>query len=58
MGIKIEFETDGAAFTDWALPESEVIWVLTSINVRVHDGERSGALKDSSGNSIGQWSWT
>jgi len=51
--LKIEFETDNAAFAEGGV--LEVARVLRSVADRVEGGEIEGPLTDSNGNRIGSW---
>ena len=52
--MEIQFDTDNAAFADCG--EYEAAQILESIARRLRDGERSGLIRDTNGNSIGEWS--
>lgn len=52
--MKIEFDTDSAAFTDGAEPE-EISNILIQVAKKVWHGERNGPIRDSNGNRVGAW---
>lgn len=60
--MKIEFKTSSAAFKDINGDEdvycktAEVIRVLNRIATRIEDGRTDGAVMDTNGNKIGEWS--
>ena len=61
--MKIEFNTDGAAFKDSYTGEddayafwSEYTRIIARINDQVASGLQSGVIMDINGNKIGKWS--
>ena len=55
MMVKIEFETDNAAFED--MGEKEVYRILDSIKSWIGSGASSGYIHDYNGNTVGEWSF-
>lgn len=55
MKMKIEFETDNAAFDDGNGP-TECARILEKIARRVGQGAEEGGIMDSNGNRVGSWS--
>ena len=61
MKLSIEFSTDNAAFSDY--PVDEIHRIFIEIRERIMlftDGDEAvgGIIRDSNGNTIGQWSWS
>lgn len=58
--FKLEFSTDNAAFgdNDRATLEHEVEMRLLNIVASISHGIYQGVVRDSNGNTIGQWSLT
>ena len=57
MKLKIEFDTDNAAFNDQDDPGLEIRRILLAISFDITDVNTSGPVRDSNGNTIGAWSW-
>ena len=55
MKLSIEFDTDNAAFSDY--PVDEIHRIFIEIRERIMDEAVGGIIRDSNGNTIGQWSW-
>ena len=55
MKITIDIKTDNAAFQD---SDTELYDILGRIAMAVQDGERSGNLMDSNGNTVGKFKVT
>jgi hypothetical protein len=54
MKFKLEFDMDNAAFEDFK--NGEVKNILESTKEKVDAGWTMGAVVDSNGNTVGQWS--
>ena len=55
--LKIEFNTDNAAFSDDL--EMETVAILERITNTIKEGfRRDGTIRDTNGNTIGSWSLT
>lgn len=52
--LKIEFSTDSAAFNPWL---DEIDSVLAVVFKQLESGKVSAPIRDTNGNTIGQWSW-
>ena len=52
--FKLHFSTDNAAFDGNDL-ENECAWIFSAICLRIRHGSKSGAVRDSNGNTIGSW---
>lgn len=52
MGMRIEYETENAAFEDPSEHESVLRRILSGIEY----GATSGRVMDSNGNKVGEWS--
>ena len=71
MKLKIEFDTDSAAFNpcegdrDTSSDKYEVFYpsldevdsVLAVVFKQLESGKTSAPIRDTNGNTIGQWSW-
>ena len=55
MKLKIEFNTDNAAFDDNRIEEIDS--VLATFFKQLEKGWTWGPLKDSNGDTVGQWRW-
>ncbi len=53
MTMKLEFETDNAAFDEY--PAEETSLILHDIADRVEAGDMSGDIRDTNGNRIGHY---
>ena len=56
MKIKIEFDTDNAAFDDYGDP-FEIGRIFQAIQTDICKGGRGSQIRDINGNTIGAWSW-
>ncbi len=55
--FEVNFETDNAAFADGG--ELEIAIILEKIADQVRNqGRTEGVIKDSNGNTVGEWNWT
>jgi hypothetical protein len=56
--VKIEFETDSAAFRDAdnCIDTYEVSWILNTLKNRIIRGDLEGKIQDSNGDTIGKYS--
>ena len=54
MKIKIEFNTDNAAFADH--PNEHGRFILRELALLIEENQ-SGPIHDINGNTIGAWSW-
>ena len=54
----LRIETDNAAFEDD--PREQIIQILIQAQIQVHDHyyDKSGSLRDSNGNTVGEWKLT
>ena len=61
--FKITFNTENAAFDDDLQDgsvdnsEAEVARILAFVRTEVFSGRTQGIVRDSNGNTIGQWGW-
>ena len=53
--ISVKFCTDNAAFDDNAGPE--INQAFSKVMIAISRGDTEGTIKDTNGNTIGQWSW-
>ena len=53
--MKIEFDTDNAAFQDYNYPAYEMARTIEAVAERVKNGEASGSIRDCNGNTIGKF---
>lgn len=54
MGMKIEFDTDNAAFDENR--QAQIVLILGVVAGRVYRGDVEGLVRDANGNAIGSWS--
>lgn len=54
--FKMNFSTENAAFDD--RPEMEIADIFAQTMKRIRNGQKSGRVLDSFGNTIGEWSMT
>ena len=62
MKIKIEFDTDNAAFDPFdeegfEISAYEINAILTTVVEQIGRGYTESVVRDSNGNTIGAWSW-
>jgi hypothetical protein len=56
--FKVEFKTEGEAFSGSNRANGgEIAFIMQKLIIAVTMGQTDGAIRDSNGNTIGQWSW-
>lgn len=53
--VNVKFCTDNAAFDDNA--GTEINQAFSKVMIAISRGDTKGTIKDTNGNTIGQWSW-
>lgn len=56
MAFKLEFSTSNAAFEDNLEMESH--YIVLGVAEAIREGRRSGKVRDTNGNTVGEWSLT
>lgn len=56
MAFKLEFSTANAAFEDNLEMESH--YIVLGVAEAIREGRRSGKVRDTNGNTVGEWSLT
>ena len=61
MKVSIEFNTDNAAFDDDCAghrpSDYEISRILRSVVDQMAEGTTEARIRDSNGNTVGEWSW-